>query len=191
MGGQRADVVCSRICLSAADAGRGQGLRDQPPLDTTGQKQGQAGTQTLDAAGCDGVRSGRCAGRPGLRPGASGLCGNDGRWAGVHAFTNSTFASAAMPSPRPAKPRCSVVVALTLTCSARALQSAATFCSICLTCGARRGACAMSVASMLPSAYPAARAALRTRSSSSRAETDGSRRPCRRGRSATAVRPPS
>ena len=85
--------------------------------------------------------------------------------------TSRTLASAAMPSPRPAKPRCSVVVALTLTCSIRARQSAAMFATICATCGASLGACAITVA-LRP------RSAGRVRMPQTQAAARGCPRPC-------------
>ena len=57
---------------------------------------------------------------------------------------------AAMPSPRPVKPRRSVVVALTETRSMSQSRSAATFARMAATNGAIFGACAMTVASTLP-----------------------------------------
>ncbi len=61
--------------------------------------------------------------------------------------TSSTVASAAMPSPRPAKPSRSVVVALTLTCPTSHARSAAMLARIAGTCGASFGACAITVVS--------------------------------------------
>src|SRR5690606_22635461 len=46
-------------------------------------------------------------------------------WCSCHAPTSSTTASAAIPSLRPTKPSCSVVVALTLTCDKSQFKSAA------------------------------------------------------------------
>ena len=64
-----------------------------------------------------------------------------------------------MPSPRPANPRRSVVVAFTLTSPTSQPRSAARFARIAGTCGASFGACAISVASRLPIRHPAVEAA--------------------------------
>lgn len=56
---------------------------------------------------------------------------------------------AAIPSPRPVNPRCSVVVALTLTQLSGIWRSAAMFERMAGMCGAILGACAMIVTSML------------------------------------------
>src|SRR5688500_827319 len=66
----------------------------------------------------------------------------------IHQST-STTAMAAMPSPRPMKPRRSVVVALTLIAAGAMARSAAMLPIMRLTCGAMRGASAMMVASRL------------------------------------------
>ena len=65
----------------------------------------------------------------------------------IQRANRSTVASAAIPSPRPAKPRRSVVVALMLTCATSHARSAAMFARICGTCGASFGACAITVVS--------------------------------------------
>ena len=67
-----------------------------------------------------------------------------------YALRNRTVAIAAMPSPRPAKPRRSVVVAFTLTSPSSQPRSAARFARIAATYGATFGACAISVTSRLP-----------------------------------------
>src|SRR5207253_5205445 len=67
---------------------------------------------------------------------------------GIH-YSRSATACAAMPSTRPRKPRCSVVVALMLTIAGAIPRSAAMLPVMRATCGAMRGSWAMMVASML------------------------------------------
>ena len=93
-------------------------------------------------------------------------------WLGT---TQQHAASAAMPSPRPVKPRRSVVVAFTLTSTASQPRSAAMLARIAGTCGASFGACATIVASTLPTRSP--RSASATRGAAAR----GCRRPVHRG----------
>src|SRR5581483_7680029 len=68
------------------------------------------------------------------------------------AFASSTTASAAMPSPRPVKPRPSLVVALTLMLPASQFRSPARVARIAAACGATFGRSQITVMSALPTA---------------------------------------
>src|SRR5919197_5964318 len=88
----------------------------------------------------------------------------------IHYSTSAT-ACAAMPSMRPRKPRCSVVVALMLISAGVMPRSAAMLPIMRAMCGAMRGSCAMMVASMLTTSSSSAASFFATSRSSLRLST--------------------
>ena len=81
---------------------------------------------------------------------SSGLSGRTG--CGSRGRSSSTTANAAIPSPRPVKPSCSLVVALTLTSPIGHARSVERLRRIASMCGARRGFSHTTVTSALASA---------------------------------------
>src|SRR6185312_947035 len=100
------------------------------------------------------------------------------------AFRSRATAWQAAPSPRPANPRWSVVEARTVTRERSAPRAAARHSRIASRCGARRGACMITIASTFTSAHPAARTRSQARPSramldapASAGSSDGNRWP--------------
>ena len=133
--------------------------RTGPPSQTSSAAHGRA-VSDAPAARCDrqearaepGGEQGRRVGRPRARPLLSQCRPPARRPAGARVAT----ACAAIPSPRPVKPSCSVVVALTLTRSAGRPSSPATRATIAARCGPILGCSQIRVTSTCSMRPPAA-----------------------------------